>query len=84
MWVSKDEGRTWQSTSITPNTDRNHSYVRNVVGAHPDFYAFWADVNHQTGKSRLYFASKEGDVRQLPYDMEGGFAEPAWVRRAKP
>ncbi len=83
MWVSKDEGRTWAAKSITPNTDGNHCYVRNVVDAHPDFYAFWADQSSKTGKSRLYFADRQGRVRQLPYDMEEEFAEPVLIHAGK-
>ena len=48
------------------------------MNPHPDFYAFWADGNpDKFSKSVLYFANRAGDrVWQLPYDMEGDFAEP--------
>jgi hypothetical protein len=47
------------------------------VGAHPDFYALWADGHgRELSESRLYFCDKEGNVRMLPPVMEGEFARP--------
>ncbi len=81
MWTSTDEGRSWSSRSLTPDPEGNHSYVRNVVGAHPDFTAFWADADRAAERSRLYFASKDGRVWRLPYEMQGEWARPELIRR---
>jgi len=79
LWTSGDEGRIWTKVrDITRGSPRNHTYARRPVDAHPDFYAFWADGNpDEESVSRIYFTDKTGEqVRVLPYDMTGEFAEP--------
>jgi hypothetical protein len=47
------------------------------VDASPGFYALWADGNaDEFSVSRLYFATKAGEVYVLPPRMEGEYAEP--------
>ena len=80
MWISEDQGETWTKTlNVTRDSPRNHGYVRRPVNAHPDFYGFWADGNpEKLSESRLYFTDQSGrNVRALPYDMPGPFAEPS-------
>ncbi len=79
LWTSRDAGRTWTKTrDVTRGSAMNHNYVRRVVDAHPDFYAFWADGNPDAlSPSRLYFTNRSGDrVWQLPYEMSGDTARP--------
>ncbi len=82
IWESSDEGRTWAKTSnVTQNSERNHSYARRPLQAHPDFYAFWADGNaDKLSESKLYFMNKKGDkVWVLPYDMKEDFVKPLLI-----
>ena len=79
MWNSSDQGRNWiKLKQLTRNSQRNHSYVRRPVNAHPDFYAFWADGDgRKKSESRLYFTNRTGDhVWQLPVKMQGSVAKP--------
>lgn len=83
MWLSRDKGAAWQKTrQLTRNSERNHTYARRPLNAHPDFYAFWADGDtRKPSRSCLYFTNQEGArVWRLPYDMEGQSAKPevAW------
>ena len=81
MWRSTDQGKTWkQVKQLTSQSPRNHTYVRRPLGAHPDFYAFWADGHgRKPSESRLYFANRQGDVFRLPASMSGEFAKPELV-----
>ncbi len=78
MWTSQDRGQTWHlQRRMTQNSERNHTYVRRPLNAHPDFYAFWADGHgRQPSESRLYFSNQQGDVFQLPISMTGKSAIP--------
>jgi len=78
MWDSKDQGRTWNKTRrMTIGSERNHTYARKPVNAHPDFYALWADGHgRKPSESLLYFSDKKGNVRVLPRRMDGDFAKP--------
>lgn len=79
MWVSSDEGVTWnKSNSITDKSVRNNSYVRRPLNAHKDFYAFWADGDaDKFSESHLYFTNMKGNkVWELPYNMKGDFEKP--------
>ncbi len=78
MWTSGDQGRGWQMVKqLTRGSPLNHTYCRKPAGAHPDFYALWADGHgREVSESRLYFCDKEGNVRMLPPEMEGEFARP--------
>jgi len=81
MWVSADQGETWEKTKqLTDDSERNHTYVRRPVNAHPDFYALWADGHtRRPSPSRLYFCNRDGAVRRLPPMMTDDFAEPEVV-----
>jgi len=72
MWVSRDLGSTWKKAAqLTSDSERNHTYARRPVNAHPEFYAFWADGHgREPSKSLLYFCSRDGDVYALPEEMK--------------
>jgi hypothetical protein len=78
MWVSHDQGANWEKVrQLTQGSERNHTYVRHPVNAHPDFYALWADGHgRQPSESNLYFSDREGNVRVLPRHMNEAFATP--------
>lgn len=78
VWRSPDNGATWKQTSaLTSNSIRNHSYPRKPVQADAGFYAFWADGNaRKPSPSSLYFSNKQGDVFQLPEKMSSATAMP--------
>ncbi len=78
MWTSKDLGQKWtKSGQLTKDSPRNHTYAREPVNAHPDFYALWADGHgRKPSESILYFCDKDGTVRILPREMTDDFAKP--------
>lgn len=78
MWVSKDRGQSWERVrQMTANSERNHTYARSPVNAHPDFYALWADGNaRKASKSCIYFSDRDGNVFKLPEEMDGETAKP--------
>lgn len=78
-WVSDDLGRTWRrEQTLTRSSERNHTYARRPVDAHPDFYTLWADGHgRQPSESRLHFANQAGEVFTLPAKMDSDFATPA-------
>lgn len=83
LWVSDDRGGSWRKVKqLTRARERNHTYVRRPVNAHPDFYALWADGKTlEPSPSSLYFTSRDGErVFRLPERMEGATAPPeiAW------
>jgi hypothetical protein len=79
MWTSQDQGATWQARALlTHGGPYNHTYARQPVHVHDDFYAFWADgdVNKESASS-LYFTDKHGTgVWRLPLVMAGDCALP--------
>lgn len=81
MWTSTDQGATWtRARTLTGGSARNHSYARKPLDAHPDFYTIWADGNPlEPSPSRIYFATRDGDVFVLPERMTGATARPARV-----
>jgi len=81
LWESRDQGLTWKKTrDMTFNSERNHTYVRRPLHAHPDFYAFWADGHgRKPSESLLYFANRKGEVFQLPRKMKDDFEKPVRV-----
>lgn len=83
MWQSRDHGATWSHMKqLTSDSSMNHTYVRRVLNAHPDFIAFWADGHgRQPSESHLYFADIEGHVYQLPRQMGGETARPSVIVR---
>jgi hypothetical protein len=83
MWTSGDQGATWKRIKqLTYDSQRNHTYARRPLKAHPDFYALWADGNaRQPSESCLYFTNQRGDhVWRLPPAMTTDSAAPeqAW------
>jgi hypothetical protein len=78
MWVSMDLGGTWKRTKhLTKASERNHTYARHPVNAHPDFYALWADGHgRKPSESDLYFCDKRGNVYALPRETREDFARP--------
>ena len=78
MWRSRDRGKTWERTRrMTHLSPRNHTYVRRVLNAHPDFVAFWADGHgRQPSESRLYFCDIDGNVFQFPAVVKSDRARP--------
>ncbi len=78
MWESMDGGKTWKkSMQLTSNSIYNHSYSRKPLYAKEEFYAFWADGHgRKPSESRLYFATKKGEVYCLPEKMKGERLKP--------
>jgi hypothetical protein len=84
LWTSADRGISWQSKVMTSHSDRNHSYARKPVHAHPDFYAFWADGHgREKSVSQLYFSDQNGKVFLLPTAMKKDFAKPSLIKFKK-
>lgn len=82
MWLSRDEGATWQKAKqLTHDSRFNHTFARRPVNAHAGFYTFWADGNPlEPSESSLYFTNREGSrVWRLPAKMSGEFAKPEVV-----
>ncbi len=81
IWTSSDQGVTWRAEKqLTAGSERNHSYARRPVSAHPDFFALWADGHaRKPSESHLYFCNAKGDVFRLPTTMEGHTARPKLV-----
>jgi hypothetical protein len=79
MWVSKDQGSSWERVKhLTKNSERNHTYARSPVNAHPDFYSLWADGNaREASKSCIYFSDRDGNVFLLPESMSEEKERPA-------
>lgn len=71
LWKSHDLGQNWQrEKQLTSASQRNHTYVRRPLQAHPDFFALWADGHgRQPSLSQLYFCNQRGDVFRLPRKM---------------
>lgn len=83
LWISNDEGQNWKRVKqLTRDPQRNHTFVRRPLNAHPDFYALWADGNGRApSESAIYFTNQRGDhVWRLPVKMTTDFARPevAW------
>jgi len=78
MWASTDQGRGWKKVKqLTAGSERNHTYARRPVNAHPGFYAIWADGHgRKPSESNLYFCNRAGDVYILPSEMEDEFVQP--------
>lgn len=79
LWVSRDEGRTWDRRDVTHQSARNHSFVRRPRDARDPFMAFWADGDPKVrSESRLYFCDSSGTrVWRLPADFP---EDAAWAR----
>ncbi len=70
-WMSHDQGMTWQKKrQLTSGSEKNHTYVRQVQNAHPDFVVIWADGHgRKPSKSSLYLADAQGNVFRFPGNM---------------
>ncbi len=81
LWQSRDRGATWQRvTQLTKDSPFNHTYAREPVNAHDDFYALWADGHgRQPSSSSIYFCDRAGNVYRLPRSMTADFAKPEKV-----
>jgi hypothetical protein len=81
MWLSRDAGRNWTKVrTLTRDSERNQTYARRPVNAHPDFYALWADGHgRKTSGSDLYFCDRKGNVWRLPREMKDNVARPEAV-----
>jgi hypothetical protein len=79
MWQTNDEGAAWAKLkSLTHDSPRHHTYVRQPLNAHDDFYAVWADGDpRKPSDSSLYFTDKRGSgVWRLPETMQSNSASP--------
>jgi hypothetical protein len=78
MWISNDRGATWERTGpLTNNSPFNHTYARQPVNAHADFYALWADGHgRRPSPSSIYFCDKAGRTYRLPRLMTAEFMKP--------
>ena len=82
MWTSADQGKNWKKVKVlTRDSERNHTYVRRPLNAHPDFYALWADGDaRKPSECHLYFTNRDGDkVWRLPPKMTEDHARPEVV-----
>ncbi len=78
-WMSRDRGESWERTrKVTRNSVRNHKFARVPLDCRDPFFAFWADGDTgEFSESHLYFSNFAGTrVWELPYDMEGDYAQP--------
>ena len=76
MWTSADEGATWtKAKTLTRSSPMQHTFVRQPLNAHEQFYAYWADGDAlRESESHLYFTDKEGSaVWKLPDEMKAEF-----------
>lgn len=78
---SRDAGLNWGPLQqVTAGSDRNHGYVRRPVDASDGFHAFWADGNpDELSQSKLYFMTRDGKLRVLPYTMSESIETPLAV-----
>ncbi len=85
LWLSRDQGATWKKIKqLTHNSERNHSYARKPLHAHPDLYALWADGNPlQPSKSLIYFTTMDGEVYVLPEQMTEASVRPRKLNPAQ-
>jgi hypothetical protein len=83
MWTSSDEGRSWRKLKqLTRDSQHNHTFARQPLNAHFDFYALWADGNARAqSESSLYFTDRLGSqVWRLPRQMQDAVAKPEVLR----
>lgn len=80
-WQSKDEGASWQRVrTLTHNSPRNHGYARRPLNANDGFYAMWADGDaDKPSISYLYFCDHDGNVYQMPYNMDCEWMKPTLI-----
>ena len=83
MWTSADEGAAWTKLkTLTHDSLRPHTFVRQPRNAHQQFYAYWADGDAlRESTSHLYFTDKDGSaVWQLPAEMAGESEKPRLLK----
>ena len=82
MWQSTDQGTSWNKLrQLTQESERNHTYVRRSLNAHPDFIGIWADGHgRKPSDSCLYFTNSTGDAFLLPAKMTTDHARPERVK----
>ena len=61
------------TAQLTAESERNHTYARKPVNAHPDFYAIWDDGDTlKPSVSQLHFTDRRGSaVWRMPPQMSG-------------
>lgn len=86
MWVSTDQGDSWELVDqLTDDPDFNHTYARRVLNGQDDFYTFWANGNAWTkSEVGIFFSDKNGNVYQLPANMDSDFAAPILIHEGIP
>jgi len=83
LWISRNEGTTWEKVSnLTNNSINNNSFVRRPVNENKDFYAFWCDGNADSfSPSMLYFTNdKCNKIWVLPPEMKSSMEKPVRIR----
>jgi hypothetical protein len=83
LWISRDEGVTWEKVSnVTNNSINNNSFVRRPVNENKDFYAFWTDGNtDRISPSMLYFTNdKCNKIWVLPSEMKSSMEKPVRIK----
>jgi len=82
LWETHNKDENWEKTGqITVGSEYNHTYVRRVLDAHPDFLALWADGHgRQPSNSRLYFINQHDEVYRLPFRMGQDFEKPERIQ----
>lgn len=86
MWQSTDQGTSWQRVApITQDSPFNHTYARQPIDAHEDFYALWADGHgREPSQSAIYFCDRAGNAYRLPRQMNEDFAKPQRISETAP
>ncbi len=84
MWMSRDAGRSWFRSTLTPETKHNHNHVIRPLDANEDCYALWSD-NFCVDKAgnNLYLCTQQGRVFKLPNKMEKPFVYPELYKQEK-
>ena len=82
LWKSNDNGTTWHmEKQLTRNSEKNHTYVRRPVNAHPEFYGLWADGHgRKPSTSSIWFCDREGNAYKLPWETKQLVIKPLPVR----
>ena len=83
LWQSDDQGARWRKVrALTAGSQRNHTYFRRAIPAHPDFAGFWADGDPlRSSPSDLYFCGEEGTAFRMPRQFSGVDVEPEPLRK---
>jgi len=81
IWATQDQGQRWRiEKQMTVNSPRNHAYVRRVLNGKLPFHFLWSDGNTECfSQAKLYFGSLDGDMWELPYEMDSDSVRPKAV-----